>query len=302
MAGAIKMNGYKITSLGTPEADTDAATKVYVDNAKSETLNAASGANEAAGIAKSAADKAQQTANSAVTAAGNAQTKADQAYALAGEKTTMAEVEAKNYATKSEAQAMADAVLGDDQDTATDVTVYGAIAKAKAANDLANTALNTANSKVTMAQVEAKNYATKSEAQGYANAVLGGTGDEADDKTVYGAHAAAAAALAKAQQGVDNASAANTAAGAAQTTANNAAAAAQSADDKAVAAQNTANQAVADAKAADDNANTRVLKSDFTTFQETNTAAIADAKQAGTNAGAAAATAAQAAQAADTKA
>ena len=39
-----------------------------------------------------------------------------------------------------------------------------------------------------MAEVEAKNYATKTEAQGYANAVLGNADtDTADSKTVYGA-------------------------------------------------------------------------------------------------------------------
>lgn len=302
MSGAIKMSGYKITSLGAPEADTDAANKLYVDNAKSEALEAAANANTAAGTAKSAADKAQQTANSAVTAAGNAQTKADQAYALAGEKTTMAEVEAKNYATQSEAQAMADAVLGDDQDKATDVTVYGAHAAAAAAKDLANTALNTANSKVTMDQVEAKNYATKTEAQNMANAVLGTDADGTNSKTVYGAHAAAAEALEKANQGIADASAAATAASGAQTTANNAAAAAKTADEKAVAAQNAADAAQDAAEAANTNADSRVLKTDFEDFEETNTAAIAEAKQAGINAGTAANAAAQAAAAADTKA
>lgn len=49
-----------------------------------------------------------------------------------------------------------------------------------------------------MAEVEAKNYATKGEAQEMANNVLGKTSDGSSDKTVYGAHAAAAEALAAA--------------------------------------------------------------------------------------------------------
>lgn len=54
------------------------------------------------------------------------------------------------------------------------------------------------------------------------------------------------------------------------------------------AAQKDATQAIADAKDANDNANTRVLTSDFESFKTTNTAAIADAKKAGTDAATAA--------------
>jgi hypothetical protein len=51
------------------------------------------------------------------------------------------------------------------------------------------------------------NYATKTEAKGYADAVLGTDKDAATATTVYGAHAAAAAAKAAAEaaQGVADA-------------------------------------------------------------------------------------------------
>ena len=72
----------------------------------------------------------------------------------ADSKTTMAEVEAKGYATKTEAQGYADA-----KDTA----IGNAQARADEAYALAET-------KTTMSEVIAKDYATKAEAKGYADA------------------------------------------------------------------------------------------------------------------------------------
>lgn len=57
----------------------------------------------------------------------------------ADEKTTMAAVEAKNYATKTEAQGYATAVVGEDTDGADKATVKGAKAYAKGLNDATNT-------------------------------------------------------------------------------------------------------------------------------------------------------------------
>lgn len=57
----------------------------------------------------------------------------------ADEKTTMAAVEAKNYATKTEAQGYATAVVGEDTDNADKNTVKGAKAYAKGLNDATNT-------------------------------------------------------------------------------------------------------------------------------------------------------------------
>ena len=61
------------------------------------------------------------------------------AQASANEKTTMAAVEAKNYATKTEAQGYATAVVGMDTDDAEKATVKGAKAYAKDLNDAINT-------------------------------------------------------------------------------------------------------------------------------------------------------------------
>lgn len=61
------------------------------------------------------------------------------AQASADEKTTMAAVEAKNYATKTEAQGYATAVVGEDTDNAEKATVKGAKAYAKGLNDATNT-------------------------------------------------------------------------------------------------------------------------------------------------------------------
>lgn len=61
------------------------------------------------------------------------------AQASADEKTTMAAVEAKNYATKTEAQGYATAVVGEDTDNADKATVKGAKAYAKDLNDATKT-------------------------------------------------------------------------------------------------------------------------------------------------------------------
>ena len=61
------------------------------------------------------------------------------AQAAADEKTTMAAVEAKDYATKTEAQGYATAVVGAAADTADKDTVKGAKAYAKGLNDATNT-------------------------------------------------------------------------------------------------------------------------------------------------------------------
>ena len=61
------------------------------------------------------------------------------AQASADEKTTMAAVEAKNYATKTEAQGYATAVVGEDTDGVDKATVKGAKAYAKDLNDATNT-------------------------------------------------------------------------------------------------------------------------------------------------------------------
>lgn len=168
------------------------------------------------GLTSQEIEKAQSDASTALENAENAdnkavaaQERADDAYELADSKTTMAEVEAKDYSTKEESQSYANAVLGASNDTSDKNTVYGVKAyaesvheeasvadgKAVAAQEKADEAYNLADSKVTMAEVEAKDYATKTEAQGYANAVLGTAEDDSNKYTVYGVHELADLAL-----------------------------------------------------------------------------------------------------------
>ena len=84
------------------------------------------------------------------------------------------------YETKGAAAAAKTALLGDAADG------YNTLGKLEDAVIAAQAA---ADSKTTMAAVEAKDYATKTEAQGYANAVLGAEADTKDKNTVYGAKA-----------------------------------------------------------------------------------------------------------------
>ena len=84
----------------------------------------------------------------------------------------------ETYEAKGAADTVKAALLGD---AAIDYNTLGKL------EDAVLAVKATAESKTTMAEVEAKNYATKSEAQGYANDVLGTAGDNADKNTVYGA-------------------------------------------------------------------------------------------------------------------
>ena len=85
---------------------------------------------------------------------------------------------ANTYEAKGSANAVKTALLGD---AATEYNTLGKL------EDAVLAVKATAESKTTMAEVEAKGYATTGEAQGYANAVLGTAGDDAEKNTVYGA-------------------------------------------------------------------------------------------------------------------
>lgn len=84
------------------------------------------------------------------------------------------------YEAKGSANAVKTALLGDAAEA------YNTLGKLEDAVIAAQTA---ADEKTTMAAVEAKNYATKTEAQGYATAVVGVAADTADKDTVKGAKA-----------------------------------------------------------------------------------------------------------------
>ena len=138
------------------------------------------------------------------------------AYELADGKTTMAEVEAKGYATKSYVDTQDGALKGTATDKDTEVTIYGArklaqkgiddAAAAKSAADSYNTSLTNTISTVKsnlLGSTEDKSTeetirGTRKYAEEKANAVLGTVQDTTDKKTVYGAFAAAKAAQDKA--------------------------------------------------------------------------------------------------------
>lgn len=84
------------------------------------------------------------------------------------------------YEAKGAAAAVKTALLGDAAEA------YNTLGKLE---DAVIAAQNSADEKTTMAAVEAKNYATKTEAQGYATAVVGAAADTADKDTVKGAKA-----------------------------------------------------------------------------------------------------------------
>lgn len=129
------------TLVGTiPEGYTETNVVAYVNKKAAEVLESATGgSSESAASVKAALDayKAENDpkVTAAKTAADNAQTAADAAQATADSKTTMAAVEEKGYATKTEAQGYANA-----KDTA--------IAEAKQAGTDAQTAVDTLAGKV----------------------------------------------------------------------------------------------------------------------------------------------------------
>lgn len=171
-----------------------------------------------ASTAKAAADAAQGAADAA-------QTRADNAYSLAESKTTMSAVEGvlANYATKDNLNKAIEDVQGD-----TDRTIAEAYALASGAKGAAEAAQNTADSKTTMAAVEAvlASYATLTKLSEEKAALLGTENSSAESATIHGVKKAAAAA---------------------QEAATGAATAAAQADGKAVAAQNAADKAQSDA-------------------------------------------------------
>lgn len=86
----------------------------------------------------------------------------------------------ETYEAKGAADAVKTALLGDAAEA------YNTLGKLE---DAVIAAKASADEKTTMAAVEAKNYATKTEAQGYATAVVGENTDNADKNTVKGAKA-----------------------------------------------------------------------------------------------------------------
>lgn len=289
MTGDINMGSKKITNLATPTADTDAATKKYVDDGDAALLGASTDEAGAATIhgALKAAQNAQTTANTGVTNAGAAQTSADKAqkradaaYNLADTKTTMSDVEAKGYATTTEAQGYANAVQGTAADASTVVTVYGAralanqgIQDAAAAQRVADAAVKRAGDTMTgtlnMGSNSITNLADPSKDK-----------DAATKKYVDDAKDAALAASEVVQGNVNTLGGTvdgiNTRLGAVESTIGSHTTelgqlnSKNSSQDTAIAAaQKTADDAATAAGNANTNANNRVLQTDFNDFKNT---------------------------------
>lgn len=231
MSGSINMGGNSVTNLAAPSANTDAATKQYVDNKASTLLGTTGdtsahetirGAQVGVAEAKAAAEAAKDAADAADTKAGNAATRAEQMLPLDGSKSMQGDLDAGNFNIVN---------------VKTPTTTHHA-----------------ANKSYVDAQVK-----TATDAAGVAKGIA--------DQAV----ADAAAAQATADDGVERAKQAAAAASLAQTAAEN----------------------------ANNNAESRVKQSVYDAFLVTNTAAIADAKLAGTNAQSAAEAAQDAAEAAN---
>lgn len=106
MSGSINMGGQAITNLATPSANTDAATKKYVDDKDAALLGASGDASTKAtihgaltgvGEAKQLANAAQDAAEAADTKAGNAASRAEEMLPLDGSKAMQANLDAGNY-------------------------------------------------------------------------------------------------------------------------------------------------------------------------------------------------------------
>lgn len=200
---------------------TDANAQKYASDAQAaaeaKAAEALGKANEAAGAAAAAA-----------SAASNAQTRADDAYALADAAVTNEELNAKNYATKNEAQGYADAkdeAIATAQKAADDAADVAAGNAATIATLKGGSEKTIAGLDSEIAQIAAKvnnlndNYATDEELEEAANALVGTATTE---NTILWAKNAADSAATTAAQGVSDAAAA-------QSTANNALSIAQAA-------------------------------------------------------------------------
>jgi hypothetical protein len=100
MSGAIDMGSSKITTLGTPTASTDAATKGYIDTIFGSTASAAASATAAATSATSAANSATAASTSA-SSASTSQTAAATSAASAATSQSAAATSAASAATSA---------------------------------------------------------------------------------------------------------------------------------------------------------------------------------------------------------
>lgn len=271
----------------------DVALKSDVAAAKTYILGQAEGGADFVGTVKGAyekADAAKAQADKGVTDAATAQTQANtnkeaisgltsrvtaldkagtgRVAILEGKVNTL---ENAGYATVGDVNTAKSEVIGTEADDAGATTVHGALKSAAAADAKAVAATNAASA--AQGDIDAWEEAHKNDYKNtkidelVADAKQAGTDAQTALNTYKDAHAGDYT-----NDQIDTKI----------STVSGSAAAAKAAAD---AAQKDATKALADAKAANDNANTRVLTTDFNTFKTNNTAAIADAKKAGTDAG-----------------
>jgi hypothetical protein len=156
MSGAIDMGGTKITTLGTPTASTDAATKGYIDTTFGSTTSAAASATAAATSAASAAISATSAATSASSAL-TSQTAASTSATSAAASATAAATSASSAATSasssltSQASAAVSATAAATSAASAAVSATAAATSATSSASSASAALTSANSASTSA-------------------------------------------------------------------------------------------------------------------------------------------------------
>lgn len=194
MTGNLNAGTHKITNVGAPEAEGDAANKNYVDTE--------------VGRVNTAASNAQKTADDAVAAAAAADAKGAQgitdaaaALAKANEKTTMAEVEAKGYDTVTSVDGKFTTLKGGYEGTLADLNTAAsnAAGAAATAQSRADEAYNLADAAITTDELNSAiaDFATDGELAAAKTALLG---EEGYEGTIKGAYEAAAAAQGKAEE------------------------------------------------------------------------------------------------------
>jgi hypothetical protein len=156
MSGAIDMGSSKITTLGTPTASTDAATKGYIDTIFGSTTSAAASATAAATSATSAAASATAaatSASSASTSQSSAATSASSAATSQSSAATSASSAATSAASSltSQTSAAASATAAATSATSAAASATAAATSATSSATSASAALTSANSAATSA-------------------------------------------------------------------------------------------------------------------------------------------------------
>ena len=180
MSGDINMGGQAITNLATPSANTDAATKKYVDDKDAALLGASGDASSKAtihgaltgvGEAKQLANAARDEAQAADTKAANAASRAEEMLPLDGSKAMQANLDAGNYNVVNVADPTANGhaankkyvdaqvKIARDEAKAADTKAANAASAAAGAQSTADKAVNDA----AIAQAKANSAYTKAE-------------------------------------------------------------------------------------------------------------------------------------------